>query len=435
MSKESNRSSLKKVIKNAGILLSGDIPANLFKLLTLSIFSHSLGAEKLGYYVLFLSFIEVVDRVFNFQTWQAFIKFAAGFQVNNEKQNILMLLKYSFLVDFISLSFATLVSISISGFVVNFFNIPNEYYGLLVLLSLTICLKIADLSTGVFRLYNRFAIQAKITFYTATIRLLFFCMVALFEPSFEGFIYATVLTQCVNMLMKYYFSKEVLREKGIPISAIFKQKINLPLLKELKVLSFIIYNNFDVATRLITTQLDIFMLGRLFGAEVVSIYKITKESSKIVLKLSSPVYQSIYPEFSKLIANKSFDLAKSMAFKISSYAGCAGLFFYGLFYLFGETFITISFGNEMIEAYKVSMLYLIVVIFTLISTPLPALMHAMGLAKQAFYNQLISSIIYSGILLFLVVKYSIYGASISMIFYNLLWLLGSYLIINSTRKT
>ena len=186
MSKESNRTSLQKVIKNAGILLSGDIPANIFKLLTLSIFSHSLGAEKLGYYVLFLSFIEVVDRVFNFQTWQAFIKFAAGFQVNNEKQNILMLLKYSFLVDFISLSFATLVSISISGFVVNFFNIPNEYYGLLVLLSLTICLKIADLSTGVFRLYNRFAIQAKITFYTATIRLLFFCVVALFEPSFEG---------------------------------------------------------------------------------------------------------------------------------------------------------------------------------------------------------------------------------------------------------
>ena len=119
---------LKKVITNAGILLTGDIPANIFKLLSLSIFSHSLGAEKLGFYVLFLSFIEVIDRVFNFQTWQAFIKFAADFHANNEHKNILMLLKYSFLVDLISLSVATVISISLSNLAIQFFTIPDEYY-------------------------------------------------------------------------------------------------------------------------------------------------------------------------------------------------------------------------------------------------------------------------------------------------------------------
>ena len=46
---QKNNSSLKKVITNAGILLTGDIPSNVFKLLSLSIFSHSLGAEKLGF--------------------------------------------------------------------------------------------------------------------------------------------------------------------------------------------------------------------------------------------------------------------------------------------------------------------------------------------------------------------------------------------------
>ena len=136
---QKNNSSLKKVITNAGILLTGDIPSNVFKLLSLSIFSHSLGAEKLGFYVLFLSFIEVIDRVFNFQTWQAFIKFAADFQAKNEQKNILILLKYSFLVDIISLSVATVVSISLSSLAINFFNIPKEYYGLLMLLFLTIC--------------------------------------------------------------------------------------------------------------------------------------------------------------------------------------------------------------------------------------------------------------------------------------------------------
>ena len=84
--------------------------------------------------------------------------------------------------------------------------------------------------------------------------------------------------------MKYIFTNNVLNENGIQLIDIYKAKIDLSLLKELKVLSFILYNNFDVAIRLVTTQLDIFILGRLFGAELVSIYKITKESSKIILK-------------------------------------------------------------------------------------------------------------------------------------------------------
>lgn len=433
MSKESNSLSLKKIIKNAGILLSGDIPANIFKLLSLSVFSHSQGAETLGYYVLFMSFIEVIDRIFNFQTWQAFIKFASDFQAKNQQNNIRMLFKYNFIVDLISLSFATLVAISISYQAIQFFSIPEEYTFLLVLLSSSILFKIADFSTGVFRFYNHFKIQAKIVFYTSTIRLILFGSVALWNPTFEAFILITLLTQFINMMLKCFFVSRVLDENNVKLIDIINEKINISLLKKLKVLSFIIYNNFDVAFRLITTQLDVFVLGRLYGPGVVSIYKITKESSKIILKASSPVYQSVYPEFSYLIANKKFGMAKRIAIKISTYAGMAGLIFYALFYFFGETFISIAFGAEMIQAYSVSIIYIIVVLLTLISLPLPSLMHAMNLTKEAFYNQLCSSIIYIAILYFLVLKFSIYGAAYSMLIYHFLWLMGSLFIVNQNK--
>ena len=77
-------SSLNKVLKNAGILLSGNMGANVFGLLSVAIFTHSQGAVIFGYYVLFLTFIEIIDKIFNFQTWQAFIKFATDFQVKVE---------------------------------------------------------------------------------------------------------------------------------------------------------------------------------------------------------------------------------------------------------------------------------------------------------------------------------------------------------------
>ena len=82
------QSSLNKVLKNAGILLSGNMGANIFGLLSLAIFTHSQGVVVFGYYVLFLTFIEIIDKLFNFQTWQAFIKFATDFQVKNEEHNV-----------------------------------------------------------------------------------------------------------------------------------------------------------------------------------------------------------------------------------------------------------------------------------------------------------------------------------------------------------
>ncbi|MGY8940360.1 MAG: lipopolysaccharide biosynthesis protein, partial [Flavobacteriales bacterium] len=360
------KSPINKVLRNSAILLSGDVGSNVFKLLTLAIFSHSQGADKLGYYVLFLSFIESIDRVFNLQTWQAFIKFAALFRAKKERQNIMMLLKYSFLVDLISLIVACSVAMLTSKFFISFFNIPEEYYISLLLLCSTIFFKILDISTGIFRLFNQFKVQAKIALYTSAVRLVLYVLVALFFSSFEMFIYATVLTQFISMIMKYFFVKSVLDDKKIKISDIFKQKINMTMFKELKVFSFIVYNNFDSALRLLTTQLDVFLLGKLYGSELVGIYKITKETSKLVMKLSSPVYQSIYPEFSKLIAKEEFMSAKKMAIQISKYAGLMGLVFYGLFYIFGKQLIILIFGFEMVEAYYVSLVYIGAVLLSLI---------------------------------------------------------------------
>lgn len=74
---------------------------------------------------------------------------------------------------------------------------------------------------------------------------------------------------------------------------------------------------------MVSRQLDTVILG----AEIVGIYKIAKEVANLIAKLTDPVYQAIYPEFAKLLANGK----KLEAIKISLYAGGAGLVFYGLF--------------------------------------------------------------------------------------------------------
>lgn len=426
--------SLKKVLKNAGILLSGNMGANVFGLLSVAIFTHSQGAKIFGYYVLFLAFIEIVDKIFNFQTWQAFIKFATDFQVKDEHHNVMMLLKYSFLVDLISLIVATIISLVLSNYAMNFFDIPNEYYSLLLLMSLTIFFKTTEISTGVFRLYDRFKVQAKIAVYSSAIKFAMFGVIAIFTPSFEMFVYATVLAQFITMMMKYFYAKSVLNEHNITIVEILKEKVNMPLLKELKIFSFIVYNNFDVAVRMVSRQLDTVILGKLYGAEIVGIYKIAKEVANLIAKLTDPVYQAIYPEFAKMLANGKKLEAKQMAIKISLYAGGAGLVFYGLFALLGQWAIGFAFGSEFLGAYDVILVYFIAIFIAVISIPLVPILFSYGLAKEAFYNQVIATVVYAIVIYPLTYYYEAIGAAIAYIVFYVVWLLLSIKRINIEYK-
>jgi O-antigen/teichoic acid export membrane protein len=410
-------SSLKTIFKNSATLLSGNIWANIMGLVSFSLFTHSQGTVLFGQYVLFLSFIEIVDRVFNFQTWQAFIKYANDFLVQNEKKNVVMLIKYSFLVDFFSLIVATFVAIILSPFVLEFYNIPNDFLSLLFLMSLTILFRTAEITTGIFRFYNKFALQAKIVFYSSSIKLGLFLLITICCPKFDFFIYATILSQLITTILKFYFAKSVLKKDSISVRDLVICKIDMYLIKKMKILHFIIYNNFDVTVRMISRQLDTVLIGRFFGSELVGLYKVVKEISNLVTKLTDPVYQTLYPEFAKMLSGKKYKEAKVLSIKIAYMSGSIGLIFYILFAVFGEWSIGIAFGHDFIQAYWPTMTYFIAILIAIITMTLYPLQHAFGYAKQSFLNQLFSTILYIPVLVILTYYFKLIGASFSYIFY------------------
>ena len=431
------QSSLNKVLKNAGVLLSGNMAANILGFISLAIFTQSQGAVIFGYYVLFLTFIEIIDKIFNFQTWQAFIKFATDFQVKNEKHNVVMLLKYSFLVDFISLMVATLVAFVLSFYAVEFFEIPQEFHPLLLFMTLTILFRSVEISTGIFRLFDEFKIQAKITFYAAAFKLILYGLLASkvsIEPSFEAFVYAAVFSQFITMIMKFVYAKKILNKNEIKLIDIIKEKINMPLMKELKIFSFVIYKNFSVSIRLISRQLDVVILGKLYSPEIVGIYKIAKEVANLIAKLTDPIYQAIYPEFAKLIASARKVEAYKMAINISIYSGLSALVFYILFIIFGKWGIPIAFGQDFIGAYEITLIYYIAILIAILSLPLVPLMDSIGLVKYTFRNQFYATVIYIIVVYPLISEYGAIGAGITYIIYYLSWSIMAIIRLHINNK-
>lgn len=407
--------------RNIAIILSGNIGANILGLLSLSIFTYSQGAELFGYYVLVLTISEIASKLFLVDTWQSIIKFVPEFQAKNEESKLLGFLKLAFFLEGITLILLFGVLFFLSGHLLEFFSIKNEYHTELNMLLLAFVFNGFQLSTGVFRVYNRFAIQVKLLILTAVSKLIIFALLAVLNAEFKCYIYGTIFAQVLVFVVRMFFLSTLMSEKGIGLNKVFASKIKLKELSQYKVISFVVYNNFDISIRMFSRQFDNLVVGKLLGAEAVGLYRIAKEVANIISKLTDPIYQSIYPEFSHLLANKQHAAAKNVATKIAFYTGAAGLIFYIGFLVLGEWAIGLAFGQEFRPAYSITAVYFLAIFIAMVSLPLVPWMLAHGMAKQTFWNQFSATAAYCLILYPLVLYYSAIGAGIAYIIYYLIW--------------
>lgn len=420
----------KKILKNSLIVLTGNVGANIFGLLSVSIFSQSMGVKIFGFYVLFITFIEIIDKIFNFQTWQAFIKYAIDFQIHKEKNNLMMLLKYCFLIDLYSLCVAFVIAyLSVAPFM-KFFDIPFEYVHLVMIMAVSFVFNVFDISIGIFRVFDEFKVQSKIAVTASFIKLTGFSLVAITIPSFDNFVYAVIFSQFITFSLKLYYSKIILNNNGYKVDDIFKEAIDYKVISELKILSFIIYNNFNIAVRMVSRQLDVVIIGKLYGAEVVAIYRIAKDTGGIIGRLTDPIYQTIYPELANLLASGKKDEAKEVAIKVSKFTGLAGIVVYVFFILFGSFAINVAFGSAFIDAYDIVIIYFIAIMISIITLPLTPILFSYGLAKEALYNQVLATLAYVVVLYPLVLYYDAIGAAVAYIVFYIAWTISTLSSIN-----
>ncbi|WP_158222411.1 oligosaccharide flippase family protein [Tamilnaduibacter salinus] len=67
----------KKLISNASVLLSGGLLVSLLGVVSVVLVARQLGPETFGIFALLTSTVLVVDRLVNFQSWQAVVRYGS----------------------------------------------------------------------------------------------------------------------------------------------------------------------------------------------------------------------------------------------------------------------------------------------------------------------------------------------------------------------
>ena len=382
----------------------------------MAILTNSLGVGHFGAYVLVLAYVEIVNRLFNVQTWEAIIKYGSEAIEAHNPRLLAHTIKASALIDVTSMVAATAVAWWCAPLFLRFCGLSAEILPATRVMCLSILAYLAEVSIGVFRIYGRFDLQARINIIVAASQVVLFGVIAMLRPSLDGFVYATVAATAVGLLSKSYYLLGIL-DREIGIWRIALTRLNVAELKKSGLFRFVLFRNVDVSIRMISRQIDIVVLGRFFPVGVVGVYRIAVHLANVLGKLADPLYQSMYPEVARLLASRRFNAAMRLGWRIGSYLAVASVVFYLGYAVVGRNLTTLVFGNEFAESYYVCLVYLIAVIMAFVSSPLFAFQLGFGQTRNMMNNQVLSTGLYLLVLFGLVPALGPYGAALAYVMY------------------
>lgn len=394
--------SFKRLIRNSSTLLVGETGASLINMVTLIILIKAIGAANYGVIVLIQAYTTTIDQLINFQSWQAFIKYGAEDLAENNNDKLKQLIKQGTIIDFGTAVLGMIVGILIADYVGRFFNWDDNVIQFSKLYSISILFHFSGVPIGILRLFNKFKIFSIQKIIVAMIKLLGVIVAYAFELELAAVIGIYLLSDIFGHVILITISYSVIKQENL--TKWWKDKLAI----RRDFLSYTIWTNLSTSITLPSKQLDVFIVSTALSVEMVGVYKAFKQITSLLGRLVSPIYQSIYPEFAIILANRNTKKAISTYLKVSSILSIVLIPIIIILSLTSPVWLRVFFGEIFANYWGLFSLLLVYVGLDTITSPSHPLFNAFGYAKQKFVIMGIGNILYLIIAWFLG---SLYGLS------------------------
>lgn len=418
---------LKKLFKNASTLLSGNVIASVFGLISLALTARALGAQAFGTLVLIQTYVLVMDGVINFQSWQAVVKFGTEFRESRNFNKFKALIKFVLFIDVFTAIIGTIVAVGLFNLVAPILDMNEDSYNYVAIFSLVILFHISGVPIAILRIFEKFKLFAFQVSLAAFIKLLLVSVLYLMEAGLTSFVIAWAASDIIGHLVLLYFGYKEIKKQSY--HKIFTEDTSLLRGYFKSIWSFVISTNLSSSIRMTTRQFDVLIVGGMLGNSAVGLYKVAKQFSMVLTKLSDPLYQAIYPQLTQLYNNEKINEFKKLMYRSSFLITIPIMFLWLAFFIFGDLIINLTVGASFLEGKGVMIWYMLAIVVSVVSFPLQPAMLAQGLPQFSFWVHLFSTIIYFLIINFLINSFGLEGAGISYLIYYLTWSLCMLIIV------
>jgi O-antigen/teichoic acid export membrane protein len=402
------RNNLKKgFVRNLIVVLTGDGIASIINMLSLSVLIYAIGLDKNGIIIMIQTYCLLFDSLFNFQSFNAIIKYLPH-TINNKltdktKEFIKLGIVQDLLAATIAIVFGQIFLSTISRFLgwessVVFY---TRIYLFVIIFNVTGCF------IGVIRIFNKFKYTSIINVIISLLKLLLYFIGIWTRQTFVYYLFVEMSTEIIKSLSTFALAYKVLKENGL--RSFYKSKLNY----DKDFIMFNIYTNVVSTLDLPVVHGTPFVMNKLLGFKEIAIYRVYQKLAGIIEKVGQPVNQVLYPEISKMVAQKEIGKAKQTVkklFLLVSLAGAAAIVFILLTYRFWLGYFIENYNSYYVIGL---ILYLALVIVSNASVGIHHLYISLGFIKYSIPIIGLSNLLYLILLYFFTASYGLIGVIVA----------------------
>lgn len=406
---------------NAGWLVSGNFLAALIGLVNMALTARVLGVGVFGIFVLITSYVAIVNRLLNFQTWQALIKYGAHAIAENKTSRFKQLIKFCTMLDLGSALGGAALGVMAAPFIAGLLHFSPDQKSLLVLYPLVIVSALTGVPTGVLRLFNRYHTLAFQGTFSACLALFGLLAVWFFKGGLEAVLLTYAAAQISGNMFLLINGWRALGREGF-------HHIPACPLKDLRlhnsgILEFIFFTNIESSVKILR-DLDVFIIKFMLSTEAVGIYRVARRLGDTMAIAIDPFFQAIYPELARFVAEKNMEGFKTLMLRSSALVGGFSFVVFLGFLVMGQWFINIVFGPAFSQAYPVAAICILAMVIWALAQPLSPALYTLGHLRHVYYVHLVTAISYLVLLYTMIVQWDILGAALALLTFYMLWALS-----------
>ena len=287
------------LFKNSFWAFFGDASASAITFIISIILIKIIGSESYGILILAQSYMNIMDVIINIQSWRSTIQYGQKSLVEGNIKEFHSYIKLGCIMDTSTAILCFIISILLPNLIGGFLHWSNEMIVCSKIFSITIISHFAGTPTAILRLFDKYNLVAlsktlasifKITtiviYYLITKNLNLMSSTIIFMiTDFIGNVLLIILA--FNNYSKKYKISDIIKAK-MPQNT--KSFIN-----------YTLWGTISEIVDLPVQMIDVFIVS-ILGNSTVAVYKTFKQIVGIISKVTSPIQQSILPQFSELSA-------------------------------------------------------------------------------------------------------------------------------------
>lgn len=369
--------------RDSSYLLSGQVGGAVLRLINLGIAARVLGPHDYGSVALVMAYAGTIDRLCNFQSWQPIIRYGADLLDVEQRRRLARLLTLGFSVDLLTALAASGIGFALSFLVFPLFDWDPIFSTLGRAYLLTLPFHATGAMKGALRLFGRFDLIGKQSLWGPAVALVLLVVVGLayeLSPLSVVLIYALADIAASGVYLVYGGS--VLRARQLEPS--WSARNWRELARDFPGFTrFLVSSNLNGTSKLAITDLDTLLSGIVLGPSGAAFYRITKSIAKVITMGSGAVYETLYPEFAKLVARRQSSEMLRVGRRIGLWLAGASMLVVALFALVGQPVIEHTVGPEYAPIYGAFLIYGVGLALQMLSVPLSAQLLALNLPTAA----------------------------------------------------